>query len=211
MDISHISKSFPFFKDVGLQNEILKNSTLFTAKKGDIIVREGQYIKMLPLVIRGSIRVFQQSEDGNREILLYYVEAGETCIMSLAACFFETKSPSKAIVDEKAEILYVPVKFIPEWQMKYTEWNAFTIKTFHTRYDDLLDTFNNVVFNKVESRLVKYLDSKLKKDNSEIVKVTHNTLANELGTTRVVVSRILKVLEEKKKLQLLRGGIKLLK
>ncbi len=105
MNISNISKSFPFFKDIELQKEILKYSTHFTAKKGDIIVREGQFIKMLPLVLRGSIRVFQQSEDGDREILLYYVEAGETCMMSLAACFFETKSPSKAIVDEKTEIL----------------------------------------------------------------------------------------------------------
>jgi len=211
MDIAKISKSFPFFKDIELQNEILKNSTLYTAKKGDVIVREGQYIKMLPLVISGSIRVFQQSEDGDREILLYYVEGGETCMMSLAACFFETKSPSKAIVDEKTEILYIPIKFVPEWQRKYSEWNAFTIKTFHTRYNDLLDSFNNAVFNKIESRLIKYLESRLKKDGSEITKVTHNTLANELGTTRVVVSRILKVLEEKKKLQLLREGIKLLK
>ena len=129
MDIAKISKSFPFFKDTELQNEILKNSTLYTAKKGDVIVREGQYIKMLPLVISGSIRVFQQSEDGDREILLYYVEGGETCMMSLAACFFETKSPSKAIVDEKTEILYIPIKFVPEWQRKYSEWNAFTIKT----------------------------------------------------------------------------------
>jgi CRP/FNR family transcriptional regulator, anaerobic regulatory protein len=211
MDNSNIFKIFSCFTNKDLQNEIVKNSILFTAKKGDVIVREGQFIKMLPLVVRGSIRVFQQSEDGDREILLYYVQPGETCMMSLTACFFESKSPSKAIVDEKTEILYVPIKFIPIWQQNYSEWNAFTIKTFHKRYDELLDTFNTVVFKKIESRLLKYLTTNQKKTNSEILKFTHLGLANELGTTRVVISRILKMLEDKGKLKLLRGGIKLIK
>jgi CRP/FNR family transcriptional regulator, anaerobic regulatory protein len=161
-------------------------------------------------VVSGTVRVYQESIDGDREILLYYVNAGETCIESLAACFFNTKNPSKAIADEETTIINVPVKFVVLWQQKYPEWNLFTLKTCHSRYHQVLDAFNNVAFNKVELRLLKYLNTAKKKSATEILKLTHLALAKELGTTRVVISRILKDLEGKGKLKLLRGGIKLI-
>jgi CRP/FNR family transcriptional regulator, anaerobic regulatory protein len=209
MNGTDLFKKFPWFTNKELQTEILKNAILFTANKGIDIIRQGQYIKVLPLVVSGCVRVYQESNDGDKEILLYYVNGGETCMESLAACFFQTKSPSKAIADEKTVILNIPLKFVVLWQQQYPEWNLFTLKTFHNRYHQLLDAFNDVAFNKVELRLLKYLNTTQKRNNSVVLKLTHLALANELGTTRVVVSRILKMLEDKGKLQLLRGGIKL--
>lgn len=211
MEISDLKKAFPNFTDTTLQTEILETATQLSSKKGDVIVRDGQFIKMLPLVLSGSIRVFQQSDDGDREILLYYVQQGETCMMSLAACFFDIKSPSRAVVDEQTEILYIPTKYISEWQKQYSEWNTFIIKTFHNRYNELLHSLNEVVFDKIETRIIKYLKVTSEKSKNTFVKVTHSSLANELGTTRVVISRILKALEEKGKLKIMRGGVKLAK
>lgn len=208
MESTYILKSFPFLKKPELEKEILENATIKVATKGEVIVREGQYINMLPLVISGSIRVFQQSED--REILLYYVNAGETCMMSLTACFFENISQSQAIAEELTEIIYVPTKFVSIWQRKYSEWNEFTIKTFKNRYDELLNSFNSVVFKNIEERLENYLVEYSKTHNTKLVEITHMALSNELGTTRVVTSRLLKRLEENGKLKLLRGGIQLL-
>ena len=166
---------------------------------------QGQYLNVLPLVVKGSIRVFQQYED--REILLYYVLKGETCIMSLSACFFSTPSQSQAVADEDSAMLLVPKKFIYEWQRKFPEWNEFTISTYRSRYDELLNAFNGVVFTGIEARLHDYLYAYSKANNCALVPFTHNALANELGTTRVVISRLLKRWEEDGKVKLQRKGI----
>ena len=206
---SHILKAFPFLQIPELEKEILENSTIMVAEKDEVVVREGQYLKVLPLVISGSIRVFQQSE--GREILLYYVQSGETCIMSLTSCFFNNQSPSQAVAEEQTEILCVPTKFIQEWQRKYNEWNEFVIKTFQGRYDELLNSFNSVVFNNIETRIIDYLKCYSLKQKTDTIPATHLALANELGTTRVVVSRILKNFEQLGKIKLLRGGIKIIR
>ena len=191
-----------------LEEEILEHATIMHAKAGDILVREGQYLKILPLVMSGSLRVFQQSAE--REILLYYVQPGETCIMSLSSCFFNIKSPSTAIADTETEILCVPANFIKEWQRKYDPWNEFVIGTFQGRYNELLNLFNSVVFNNIETRIADYLNSYSAKRNTKKVSVTHLALANSLGTTRVVVSRILKRFEQEGKVELLRNSIKII-
>jgi CRP/FNR family transcriptional regulator, anaerobic regulatory protein len=209
MDKKIIFKNFPFYRKTELVDEIFNNATLVTLKKGEILIREGQYLKTLPLVIEGSIRVFQQIED--REILLYYVEAGESCTMSLSACFFNNPSTSQAIAEANTQILNIPVPYIHIWQRKYPEWNTFIVKTFHDRYNELLSSFNMIVFKNIEYRVVEYLHHYVEKNGVKIIPVTHIFLANELGTTRVVISRILKHMEEDKKVVLMRSGIKLLK
>jgi CRP/FNR family transcriptional regulator len=205
---SHILNAFPFLQKPELEKEILENSTIMVAQKEEVIVRQGQYVKILPLVISGSIRVFQQVED--REVVLYYVQPGETCMMSLSSCFFDQKSPSQAVADEKTEILCVPTKYIQVWQKEYNEWNEFVLGTFRNRYDELLESFNNVVFKNIDNRLKTYLKNYSEKNGVQVIPLTHLQLANELGTTRVVISRILKQFESEKKVKLLRGEIALL-
>jgi CRP/FNR family transcriptional regulator, anaerobic regulatory protein len=173
-----------------------------------VIVREGQYVKVLPIVISGSLRVFQTKEE--REILLYYVEPAQTCMMSLSACFFNNESPSQAVSAEDTEILIVPTSFIKPWQQRYPSWNEFVIRTFRNRYDELLNAFASVAFDHIDKRVMDYLGSASAKQKNKIIPLSHQELANELGTTRVVISRILKQFEMDRRVKLNRGSIELI-
>lgn len=202
-----IFRTLDFLYEKELQEEILANSKVNSFKKGDVIVREGEYVKILPIVLSGAIRVFQTNED--REILLYYVESGQTCMMSLSACFFNNESPSQAIAITDTSILAIPSPFITLWQKKYHSWNKFVIRTFRLRYDELLNTFESVAFDHIDKRIMEYLIFRKNKSSTHIIQITHQELANELGTTRVVVSRILKQFEMNGSLILHRRGIEL--
>lgn len=195
------------FSEPELQEKILEHCELQILEKGDVVVREGQYVKMVPIVISGMIRVFQTKED--REILLYYVEANQTCMMSLSACFFNDESPSQAVAMEQTEVLIVPTRYITKWQKEYSSWNNFVIKTFRNRYDELLNTFESVAFDHVDKRLLEYLQCRASRQETNKIKISHQQLANELGTTRVVISRILKQFEFDGKVGLHRGMIEI--
>ncbi len=203
-----IDQALGFLKEKELKEELYENSEILEFKNGDVIVREGQYVKVLPIVLSGSIRVFHANEE--REILLYYVEPGQTCMMSLSACFYNNQSPSQAVASMDTTILAIPVAFITEWQRKYKSWNEYVIKTFRNRYDELLYTFEGVAFKHVDSRIMQYLLFRKGKEGNSLVNISHQSLANELGTTRVVVSRILKQFELENKVKLHRGGIEVL-
>lgn len=205
---TEILSTLDFLKEKGLKEVIIENSNVLTFNKGDVIVRAGEYVKVLPIVINGSIRVFQANEE--REILLYYVESGQTCMMSLSACFFNNESPSIAIAAEETTILAIPTRYITEWQREFKSWNDYIIRTFRNRYDELLFTFEGVAFEHIDKRILDYLNSRRIKNDSNIIEISHLSLANELGTTRVVVSRILKQFELNGKVILHRGGIELL-
>lgn len=202
--LNHIN----LFTEPKLREEILAHCQLRTFNKGDVIVREGQFVKVLPIVVSGLIRVFQTKED--REILLYYVEPKQTCMMSLSACFFNDESPSQAIAVQKTEVLIVPTRLITQWQKEYASWNQFVIRTFRNRYDELLNTFESVAFDHIDKRVLEYIECRVSRQEDNKVKISHLELAHELGTTRVVVSRILKQFELDKKVKLYRGAIELL-
>lgn len=209
MESGPILKAFPFLQKPGLEEEVSTHATVQSAVNGDVFIRQGQYLKVLPLVIQGSLRVIQQSED--REILLYQVRPGETCIMSLSSCFFNAKSPSTAIIDAPSEILCIPAGLVREWQRKYDTWNEFVIRTFQGRYNELLDLFSSVVFTNIETRMIHYLSSCSVQQQTKHIPVTHLALANALGTTRVVVSRILKRFEQEGRIRLQRSHIEIIR
>jgi CRP/FNR family transcriptional regulator, anaerobic regulatory protein len=200
-------KKLKSFSEPELQKEILKHGKFIKANKGDILVREGQYLNFLPIVIEGLLRVYQENED--REILLYYVGPEQTCMMSLSSAYFDYYSTANGIAAEPTEILVLPAHLIAEWQLKYPSWNRFIIKTFKSRYDELLAAFGNVAFKPIHVRVKEYLFASQKKYNSSKVSISHQNLANELGTTRVVISRILKQLEKENLIKLHRGYIEL--
>ncbi len=201
-------KKLTFFHEPGFKEEILQHGQLLTFNKGDIIVRDGQYVKFLPIVVKGAIRVFQQKED--REILLYYVKAEETCTMSLAAAYFNNKSSSHGIVAEPTEVLIFPASLINEWQLKYTSWNKYVMHMFRKRYDELINSFEGLVFEHIDVRVLEYLKNQALTQGDNSVHLSHQQLAAELGTTRVVISRILKEYERDKKIKLFRGRIEVL-
>jgi CRP/FNR family transcriptional regulator len=203
-----IFKKLNFISEIKLRDEILENCKVLNFKKGEIIVRQGEYVKVLPIVLSGSIRVYQTKDD--REILLYYVETSQTCMMSLSASFYNNESPSQAVAIMDTKILAIPTPFIIKWQREYNSWNNFVIRTFRNRYDELLETFDSVAFEHIDKRILKYLKDRKIKQKSSIIKISHQKLALELGTTRVVVSRILKQYEIDEKLIIRRAEIELL-
>lgn len=195
------------FSEPELQDEMHAHGKVISANKGDIVIKEGQRLDFLPIVISGSIRVYQQWED--REILLYYVRPQETCMMSLSSAYFNNISSANGMAMEPTQILVLPAKLIAEWQLKYPSWNKFIIHTFRNRYDELLSSFGSVAFDPVPARVKQYLMNRAKTDGTKNINVSHQSLANELGTTRVVVSRILKQFEQEGLLRQFRGHITL--
>lgn len=204
----NILHQMDLFSEPQLQEEIIEHCQLLNYKKGDVIVREGQFVKVVPIVISGSIRVFQSKAE--REILLYYVEPRQTCMMSLSACFFNNESPSQAVAKEPTQVLTVPARFITQWQKEYNSWNDFVIRTFRNRYDELLNTFESVIFDHIDKRVLEYLQCRVSNQSKKEIEISHQELANELGTTRVVISRILKQFEINGLIKLNRGSIKII-
>jgi len=205
---SDLLTKLSFFTEPGFKEELLQHGRIASFNKGDVIVRDGQYVKFLPIVLKGAIRVFQQSED--REILLYYVRADETCTMSLAAAYFNNKSTSHGVVTEPTDVLIFPASMIEQWQLKYPSWNRYMMQMFRTRYDQLINSFQGVAFENIDTRVMDYLKDTARKADNKSVTLSHQQLADELGTTRVVVSRILKDYERQNKIRLFRGRIELL-
>ncbi len=202
-----VFKKLNIFPEPDLQKEIIQHGKILKANKGDVLVKEGQFLNFLPIVIEGKLRVYRQNED--REILLYYVSQGQTCMMSLSSAYFSYTSAANGMAMEPTEILVLPAHLIAEWQLKYSSWNRYIISTFRSRYDELLDAFGNVAFKPMNLRITEYLKHRIKNEGSSKVAISHQVLANELGTTRVVVSRILKQMEKEKSLTLHRGYIQL--
>ena len=197
-----------FLFEQPLRQELFSYKTGY-AKKGEIIVKQHSYVKLLPLLLEGSLRVYKQTED--REILCYYIQKGGTCALSLGACLEDKKVQCEVVASQTCEMFLIPSLTVKEWQRKYSTWNQYIISTFTQRQQQLLDIFGEVAFSKMEKRINDYLCELMHEQHSFILSITHQELANELGTTRVVVSRILKHMELSGAIQLLRGSIKVKK
>lgn len=176
---------------------------------GDVILDENARIRSIPIVAKGSIKVLRTEEDG-REILLYYIKAGESCVMSFLGGLHGDTSKVKAEVEEDAEILFLPTDKVSALIKTHPEWLDYIFRLYHKRFEELLEMVNEVSFKKVDQRLLSLLSKKAELNNSSMINTTHEQLANELGTARVVVSRLLKVLEEEGKVKLGRNKIQLL-
>ncbi len=179
-----------------------------TYKEGDVILDENSSIRAIPIVMKGMLKVIRTEQDG-REILLYYIKAGESCIMSFLGGMHNEKSIVKAEVEEDTEILFLPIDKVSLFIKEYPEWLDYIFRLYHKRFEELLDIINAIAFKKVDERLLNLIQMKSENFKSKIITVTHEQLANELGTARVVVSRLLKQLEDSGKLKLGRNKITL--
>ncbi len=188
------------FKDIGVKKFLPADT---------VLLQENSYIRSIPLVLSGSIRVMRQDEDG-KEILLYYIKPGESCIMSFLAGIHDDTSKVRAVVEEKAEVIFIPVNKASEWIKTYPEWADFIFKLYHQRFEELLEVINAVAFQKLDDRIVELLRKKSEVYLSQELTITHQQLAEELGTTREVVSRLLKQMEKRQMVVLSRNKINLL-
>ena len=175
-------------------------------KAGSVILNENAYIRSIPLVVKGTLKVIRTEED-TREILLYYIKAGESFIMSFLGGLHNETSKVRAEVEEDAEILFLPVDKVSLFIKEYPQWLDYIFRLYHKRFEELLEVINAIAFKKVDERLLTLLRKKAELTNSNQLQITHEQLANELGTARVVISRLLKQLEENGVVQLGRNKI----
>ena len=191
-----------------LEEELRANSQLKTLPAETVMMQSNSDIRSIPVVLSGSMRVMREDEDG-REILLYYIKPGESCIMSFLAGIHEDTSKVKLVVEEDSEVLMLPIAKASEWIKIYPEWADFIFKLYHKRFEELLDVINAVAFQKLDDRIVTLLKRKASVYGSNEFSITHQQLAEELGTTREVVSRLLKQMEKQELIMLSRNKITL--
>jgi CRP/FNR family transcriptional regulator len=192
----------------GIKEKLSAYGIAKTFSEGDVILNENAYIKAIPIVISGSIRVMRTDDDG-REILLYYIKSGESCIMSFLGGIHHDTSKVKAIAEEETEILFIPVDKVSLLIKEYPEWLDYIFRLYHKRFEELLEVVNAVAFKKMDERLLNFIKKKCELTQSHTLYVTHEQLANELGTARVVVSRLLKQMEDEGLVKLGRNKISL--
>jgi CRP/FNR family transcriptional regulator len=177
--------------------------------KENEILREGQYIKVIPIVIDGLIKVFTRHKD--KELLLYYIRPNESCIMSFSASLKNEPSKVFAITEEDTTALLLPVDKVSNWITQFPDINALFFQQYNLRYSELLDTIHHVLFDKMDSRLFEYLKEKVRVTNNNPLKLSHRQIADELGTAREVISRTMKKLETENLVKQLANGIEILK
>ena len=202
-------KPAEFSINISLLEQLKKEGTIKTFPSDTVIIDENDYIKFVPIVLNGSIKVFKLDEDG-REMLLYYIKPGESCVMSFLGATCNGTSKIKAVVEEPAEVLLLPVHKATDLFRENPQWIQFIFELYSRRFEELLSVVNAIAFRKVDVRLWKLLKTKFKTLKTDELNMTHQQVADELGTAREVVSRLLKQLERDKKILLGRNKIKIL-
>ena len=191
---SNLKIYFPFFRDPFLLEAILRVASYKKIKKGDFLMDVGTYIKFMPLVIHGVIKVMREDKDGN-EILLYYLDSGKTCAMSVSCCLKLEKSTIRAVAEEDTELLLIPIEYVNAWISKFEEWKQFVLNTYSNRFDELLNAIDIFAFKNMDERLLNHLKKRASFLGEKAFSITHQEIALELNTSREVVSRLLKKLE----------------
>lgn len=207
--IDEIKRNYGHLFEEELLLEVEKEGILKHIKAGEELIRPGQYMKAMPLLLDGVIKVMREDEDGF-ELLLYFLEKGETCAMTLSCCTGSAISEIKAIAETDSSLLMIPVDKMEEWLGKYKSWRNFIFDSYHERLMEVLQTIDNIAFKKMDERLIDYLKNKSKHYEDSEIKVTHQDIAYDLHTSRVVISRLLKQLEKTNRIQLNRNSIKLI-
>ncbi len=177
--------------------------------EGSKLIEIGDYIKTMPLLISGAIKILREDEKGD-ELILYFLERGDTCAMTLACCIGNTKSEIRAVAETDAKLVMIPVKKMGEWMGKYKSWQNFILNSYHDRMTELLEAIDTIAFLKMDQRLFKYLRDKAMVNHDDVIQVTHQEVAHDLHTSRVVISRLLKTLKIDGKIELHRNSIKIL-
>jgi CRP/FNR family transcriptional regulator len=190
-----------------LLQELMNSGIVKEFEEGDVIIQEDKFPKAVPIILEGSVRVIRSEEDGN-DILLYYLKPGDSCVMSLLSALHNDSSKVRGEIEEKAKILFIPVENISKFFRDFPEWLDYILSIYHKRFEELLEIVQSVAFKKVDERLMELLKKKSELLNGErTLNVTHEQLARELGTSRVVVSRLLKEMERQNMVKLGRNKI----
>jgi len=187
-------------RELGIKKEFLEDS---------IIIEIGDYIKSMPLLINGAIKILREDDNGD-ELVLYYLESGDTCAMTLSCCMGQTKSKIRAIAETDVELIMLPKEKMTIWLSNYKSWQTYILQSYHSRMEELLEAVDTIAFLKMDERIFKFLKDKAMVTGDDVVHATHQEISQDLHTSRVVVSRLLKKLENEGKIKLFRNSIKVL-
>ena len=190
-----------------LYNEILEIGIFDTIDKGDYVIDIGDELKYIPLLLQGAVKIIREDQNGE-EILLYFLERGDTCAISFVNCINLKKSLFRGIAERNTEFIMIPVTKLEEWLVKYKSFRKFIIDSYHNRLIELAKTIESLTFMKLDERLIQYLEAKVKIMRTRNLNITHQDIACDLHTSRVVVSRLLKTLEKHHKVELGRQKIR---
>jgi CRP/FNR family transcriptional regulator, anaerobic regulatory protein len=206
---SHLSIFEPLFEPE-LMSKVQANASLINLTAGDVMLKIGKPVWGIPLLAKGTVKISRVNEEG-QEILLYYVKAGETCAMSFTCWMTTQVSSVKSTAEEECVLYVIPGKIADEWMQQYPSWKKFVMNTILDGFTEIVKSIDDVAFKRMDERLITYLREKSKIAGSALINVTHQQIADELGTNRVVISRLLKKLEMDGQLLLFRNQIKLFK
>lgn len=206
--IDLLRENFSAFFEEALLQEINESGVYKDIPEGELLMDIGTYVTAMPLLISGAIKVMREDNDGD-ELLLYFLERGDTCAMTLSCCLGQKKSEIRAVAETNTQLIMVPIQKMEEWTSNYKSWRNFVFNSYHQRLNEMLETIDSIAFLNMDERLWKYLKEKMRITKDETIYSTHQEIAYDLHTSRVVISRLLKTLENKGKIALQRNAIKL--
>ncbi len=207
--LNNLKENFSHLFEDALIEEINQVGALNHVKEGDKLIEIGDYMRSMPLLISGAIKILREDGEGD-ELLLYFLEPGDTCAMTLTCCLGQKKSEIRAIAELDTTLIMIPVQKMEEWMGRFKSWRNFVLASYHTRLMEMLDTIDSIAFLNMDERLVKYLRDKQNIGKTDVIASTHQEIAYELHTSRVVVSRLLKKLESMGKIELNRNSIRII-
>jgi len=189
-----------------LIDEIIENGILRKIESNELLIDIGDKMTHIPLILSGAVKIIREDEKGD-EIALYFLEKGDTCAISFINCLHKTESIFRGVTERETESIFIPVEKIAEWLKNYESWRHFIIDSYHMRLLEMVESIDSLAFMKLDDRLLKYLKDKVKVMKDNVLKITHQDIANDLNTSRVVVSRLLKLLENEGKIKIRRNRI----
>ena len=207
--LNPLKKIFPSFS-TELVKDVDTNASIQSFKAGDVIMRTGQYIKNTVLVISGKIKVYREDENGG-EFFMYYLQPGQACAISMICATKNEKSQIMAKVVEDVELIMVPLPLMDKWMMQHRSWYEFVIDTYRSRFEEVLEVIDSIAFRAMDERLEFYLKRHADACGCKELKLSHQEIASELNTSREVISRLLKKMEQRGIVVLQRNNIELLK
>lgn len=199
---------FPHFEPA-LIEMIEKEAVQRTFYAGDVIMRTGQFIKSTVLVLEGRIKIYRENQDGG-EFLMYYLEPGQACAVSMICAIQSTTSEIMAQAEENTEVLMIPIQLMDEMMNKYKSWYQFVIQTYRSRFEELLSVVDNIAFRNMDERLEFYLKRHAGDSGKKQIELSHQQIADDLNSSREVISRLLKKMEQRNLVKLHRNMIELM-
>lgn len=209
LDVQSLYERFGNMFEAELLRELTECGNYMEVDEGFILMKPGGYIRTVPILLSGSVKILRADSEG-KEALLYYLGGMDSCAMSLSCCLDRRQSEITAIADEKTKLITVPVEKIEEWLTKYSTWKQFVFMTYQKRFEDLLGAIDQIAFKKLDERLLGLLNRKSKQCGCSVFNITHEELGHELATSREVISRLLKQLERIGRVKLSRNKIELM-